>query len=56
MSGLQNSGVAPDRCNYNMIITAMFKSDDEAGALCYWQHMQESGVQPQLHDFTNFMH
>ncbi len=56
MSGLQNCGVAPDRCDYNMIINAHLKRDDEAGALYYWQHMQENGVQADLHDYTNFMH
>lgn len=56
MSGLQSSGVAPRRDVYNMIINAHLKRDDEAGALYYWQHMTESGVQPQLYDFTSFMH
>jgi len=56
MSGLQSSGVAPDCYDYSVIINAHLKRNDEAGALYYWQNMKESGVQPQLHDFTNFMH
>lgn len=56
MFGLQSSGMAPRNADYNMIINAHLKRDDEAGALYYWQHMKENGVQPRLYDFTNFMH
>ncbi len=56
MSGLQNSGVAPNGHNYNVIINAHLKRDDEAGALYYWQLLKQSGLKPHLYDFTSFMH
>lgn len=56
MSGLQSSGVAPCGYNYNVIINAHLKRNDEAGALYYWQLLKQSGLQPQLIDFTSFMH
>ena len=56
MSGLQSSGVAPCGYNYNVIINAHLKRNDEAGALYYWQLLKQSDLQPQLIDYTSFMH
>lgn len=56
MSGLQSSGVAPCGYNYNVIINVHLKRNDEVGALYYWQLLIQSGLQPQLIDYTSFMH